>query len=115
MEDFISGVMPGSSYLCRPRTALIFETGNAELIMQDLHGYAKKPNWKVHFGYTPDMSMLPLLTGSEDRFVKLQVKLQATRMAGQGFIELVEIVANYQRTRTKPVRVLPWSCLFSFD
>ena len=79
--------------------------GNAEVIMKDLRDYTKKPNWKVHFGYTPDMTALPPLAGTEDRFTKLSVKLRATRMAGQGFVELLDILANYQRSRTKPVSI----------
>jgi len=66
--------------------------------------HPRVPNWKMLFGWKPELPPLPLLCGEEDRFTKLSVKLQATRMAGTGFIELLDILANFQRTRAKPVR-----------
>ena len=67
-------------------------------------GYEKVPNWKTLFGYRPDVMPIPYNSSSKDKYEALSIKLQATRMAGQGFVELLEILANYQRSRTKPVR-----------
>ena len=72
--------------------------------MRDLSpDYPKVPIWRTLFGWQPENRPLPLLTGAEDRFTKLSIKLQATRMAGSGFVELFEIVADFQRSRAKPV------------
>jgi hypothetical protein len=106
MEDFIVGVMPGKfSRTAQPVFRSDLVKGNAEVIMRELGPeHPRVRNWKMLFGWKPEMPPLPLLCGDEDRFTKLSVKLQATRMAGSGFIELLDILANFQRTRAKPVR-----------
>ena len=79
-------------------------TGNAEQVINGMtFDFDKVPNWKTLFGYRPDNSPIPYTSSTKDKYEALSIKLQATRMAGKGFVELLEVLANYQRSRTKPV------------
>ena len=74
---------------------------DAENLLQSFGkgGYRKLPNWRVHFGFKLEESPLPVLREETDFYTIVSAKLQSTRVAGRGFIELIEISGRFQRKR----------------